>query len=61
MRFKAGDRVFYVLPRGNGRPAEVRLPAEVVTVTKKRIVIRVDGSRNHRNVLPISLIPETTA
>lgn len=56
--FTVGDRVFYMLPKGGGRTTLVYLPAEVIRVTAKRIVIRVDGSKNHRNVLAWSLTKE---
>jgi hypothetical protein len=59
--FTAGDRVLYVLPAGYGRDVERRLPAVVVNVTAMRVVIRLDGSSNHRNTLPISLIKDDAA
>lgn len=45
---KPGDRVVYVLPKGNGRLAEKRLYATVINITSKRVVIRVDGTSGHR-------------
>lgn len=53
---KSGDRVIYVLPRGNGRPVEKRLYATVINVTAKRVVIRVDGERGHRCTIAKHLI-----
>ena len=53
--FNKNDRVFYMLPRGYGRKQVRYLPATVLNVTKKRVVIRVDGENNHRNTLPTNL------
>lgn len=55
---RAGDRVFYVLPKSKAahRFADRYLPAQVVNVTRKRVVIRVDGETAHRCVLPPSLV-----
>lgn len=54
-RFAIGSRVFYVLSRGNGRSEDRYLAATIVNKTPKRYVIRVDGSKNHRNVLSWAL------
>ncbi len=54
-QIQIGDRMFYVLPKGHGSPVAVFLPCVVINIGKKRIVIRLDGSRNHRNILPTSL------
>lgn len=59
--FNIGDHVFYVLPKGNGRETERRFAATVINIKEKRIVIRLDGSPNHRNVLPTSLVREVEA
>lgn len=56
--FAIGDRVFYILSRGYSRPEQMYFPAHVVNVTPKRIVIRLDGERQHRNVSAWSLTKE---
>lgn len=53
--FVVGSRFFYVLSKGNGRPKTLYLPCTVVKVTNKRVVIRLDQSPCHRNVLPWAL------
>lgn len=55
--FTVGELVYYVLPPNPkaGRAGMVYLPAVIVNIAAKRIVIRVEGQRRSRNVLPISL------
>ena len=52
-----GDEVFYLLPRGNGRPADLYLRCVVLKVgTKGRATVRPTNSKHHRNCKTTSLV-----
>lgn len=60
--FKVGDRILYVLPRAprNGRPNIVKLPGVVIgTSGERRVSIRLDNHRMHRNTVTDALEHET--
>lgn len=58
--FKAGDDVFYVLPRAssNGRPEPWYWRAKVRRVTGRRIVVVLEGHSRPRNTVPRHLVTQ---
>lgn len=51
-----GQRMYYILPISSDRKVAKYLPCVVTNIGRKRIVIQVDKSPNHRNVLSQSLV-----